>query len=166
MWNTVSSFTFRSYDINPSYYDPISEVNLSGDSLNGHFNPLQTSSPVSNPKTPTDLVHIKNTTIQNKTLKPHSSYTSSSNQKRKSNLHILTITLRSIINKRSEFHALLEYTKPDVNCATESWLKGVHPGKTPSVDAVMDSEVFPLTTGPTAMIGGLWEVYLYSYTKT
>ena len=39
------------YEINPSYYDPISE-NLSGDALNGHFNLLQTSSPVSNPKTP------------------------------------------------------------------------------------------------------------------
>ena len=50
--SNVSSFTFRSYEINPSYFDPISEVNLSGDSLNGHFNPLQTSSPVSNPKTP------------------------------------------------------------------------------------------------------------------
>ena len=32
---------------------------------------------------------------------------------------------------------------PDVICATESGLNGVHPGKTPSVDAVRNSEVFP-----------------------
>jgi len=68
----------------------------------------------------------------------------------------LTINLRSVIGKRSEFHTLLEYTKPDVICAKESWLKGVHPGKTTAVDAVRDSEVFPPTAGPTAMIGDSW----------
>ena len=171
----VWSFTFRSCEINPSYYDPISEVNLSGDSLNGQFNPLQTSSPVSNPKTPSPNQKQQNFHHAKQNPKTSdSSYTSSSNQKRKSNLRILTINLRSIIDKRSEFHSLLEYTKPDVICATESWLKGVHPGKTPSVDAVWDSEVSlpppppppPPTTGPTAIIKGLLEeVYLSSYMK-
>ena len=35
-----------------SYYDPISEENLSTDSFSGPFNPLQTSSPITTPKSP------------------------------------------------------------------------------------------------------------------
>ena len=95
-------------------------------------------------------------------------YNSSSNWKRKSNLGILTINLRSIIGKQSEFHTLLEYTKPDVICAMESWLKGVHPGKTPTVDAVSvrDSEVLPPTAGPTTMIGDSWRGSICAHSCT
>ena len=93
----VLSFTFSSYEINPSYYDPISEVNFSGDSLNGHFIPLQTSSPVSNPKTPSPNQKEKYHHAKQNPKTSDSSFTSSTNQKRKSNLHILTIDLRSII---------------------------------------------------------------------
>ena len=33
--------------------------------------------------------------------------------------------------------------KPDVVCCTESWLHGVQPGKSPTVEATCDAEMFP-----------------------
>ena len=35
------------------------------------------------------------------------------------------------------------YLKPDIICATESWLKGVKPGVNPTKDAIKSSEIFP-----------------------
>ncbi|CAC5376108.1 unnamed protein product [Mytilus coruscus] len=37
----------------------------------------------------------------------------------------------------------VNYTKPDIICGTESWLKGVKPGKNPTQGAIKSSEVFP-----------------------
>jgi hypothetical protein len=37
----------------------------------------------------------------------------------------------------------MNYTKPDIFIGTESWLKGVKPGKDPTTDAIKSSEVFP-----------------------
>jgi hypothetical protein len=34
-------------------------------------------------------------------------------------------------------------TKPHIFIGTESWLKGVKPGKDPTTDAIKSSEVFP-----------------------
>ena len=45
--------------------------------------------------------------------------------------------------KTAELQALLEYTKPDIVCGTESWLYGVKPGITHSKDAIRSSEIFP-----------------------
>jgi hypothetical protein len=47
----------------------------------------------------------------------------------------------------------MNYTKPDIFIGTESWLKGVKPGKDPTTDAIKSSEVFPIqligtTEGP------------------
>ena len=33
--------------------------------------------------------------------------------------------------------------KPDLICGTESWLKGIRPGKEPSKNAIKSSEIFP-----------------------
>ena len=47
----------------------------------------------------------------------------------KKNLRILTVNCRSIRDKNAEFHVALNYTKPDIVLGTESWLKGIKPGK-------------------------------------
>ena len=61
----------------------------------------------------------------------------------KRNLRIMTLNCRSINDKTSEFAAAVNYIKPDIICGTESWLKGVKPGKNPTKDAIKSSEVFP-----------------------
>ena len=55
----------------------------------------------------------------------------------------MTLNCRSINDKTSEFAAAVNYIKPDIICGTESWLKGVKPGKNPTKDAIKSSEVFP-----------------------
>jgi hypothetical protein len=48
------------------------------------------------------------------------------------NLRIMTMNCRSIRDKKSEFAALVNYAKPDIIIGTESWLKGIKPGKPPT----------------------------------
>ena len=47
---------------------------------------------------------------------------------KKENLRIMTINCRRIFDKKAEFAAVTDYVKPDLVCATESWLSGVEPG--------------------------------------
>jgi hypothetical protein len=54
----------------------------------------------------------------------------------------MTLNCRSIKDKKTEFEMAVHYLKPDMICGTESWLKGVKPGKT-SNDAIKSSEIFP-----------------------
>ena len=54
----------------------------------------------------------------------------------------MTVNCRSIKDKRAEFETALHYLKPDIICATESWLKGVKPGVNPTKDAKKSSEIF------------------------
>ena len=56
---------------------------------------------------------------------------------------IMTVNCRSIKDKRAEFETTLHYLKPDIICATESWLKGVKPGVNLIKDAIKSSEIFP-----------------------
>ncbi|WAR07916.1 hypothetical protein MAR_017874, partial [Mya arenaria] len=60
-----------------------------------------------------------------------------------SNLRLLTVNCCSVRANRSEFNAALEYIKPDLICGTESWLKGVKPGKDPDKITIKSSEIFP-----------------------
>ena len=55
----------------------------------------------------------------------------------------MTVNCCSIREHRSEFTAALDYVKPDLICGTESWLKGVKPGKEPAKNAIKTSEIFP-----------------------
>ena len=55
----------------------------------------------------------------------------------------MNINAQSIRGKVSEFAVLLNYTKPDIVCCTESWLDGKKPGSNPTLSAIKDSEVFP-----------------------
>ena len=38
---------------------------------------------------------------------------------------------------------MLQYTKPDIVCGTESWLGGIKPDKSPDTDHIKSSEIFP-----------------------
>ena len=37
----------------------------------------------------------------------------------------------------------INYIKPDIICGTESWLKGIHPGKPTPPNAINNAEIFP-----------------------
>jgi len=56
----------------------------------------------------------------------------------------MTINCRSIKDKREEFQTAVHYLKPDIVCGTESWLKGIKPGRNPTKDAIKSSEISPL----------------------
>ena len=58
------------------------------------------------------------------------------------NLRVMTVNCRSLFEKQSEFKALIDYVKPDIVCGTESWLRGVNPGKPPRPDLIKTSKVF------------------------
>ena len=55
----------------------------------------------------------------------------------------MNINCRSVKENNSEFKAAVDYVKPDIICGTESLLKGVKPGKSPTNDAIKNSEIFP-----------------------
>jgi hypothetical protein len=55
----------------------------------------------------------------------------------------MTVNCRSVVNTKAELTACINYTKPDIICGTESWLKGIQPGKPTRKDAIKSSEVFP-----------------------
>jgi hypothetical protein len=108
--------------------------------LNYITNSIQTSSPKQTNK-------HRSTSVNNRSHGTnHSSHTQSSevyNLPAKQNLCILNINCRRIRDKKSELEAVVNYTKPDIICETESWLKGVKPGKNPTKDAIKSSEIFP-----------------------
>ena len=62
---------------------------------------------------------------------------------KKTNLRLLTVNCCRIHQHKSEFTAALDYVKPDLICGTESWLKGVKPGKEPAKNTIKTSEIFP-----------------------
>ena len=59
------------------------------------------------------------------------------------NLRILNVNFQSLRNKRAEFLTALQYTKPDIVFGTETWLRGVKPGKSTTQNAIGTSELFP-----------------------
>jgi len=44
---------------------------------------------------------------------------------------------------KSEFKTADNYIKPDIICGTESWLRGIKPGKPHDTNAIKNSEIFP-----------------------
>ena len=137
---------FELYTTN--FFTPLSGTETSVDTLNSTipFSPLHTSSPhrkrescahsSSSPGHDTQSVNTSsiNDTNQNSNLDilPN-----------KTNLRLLTVNCSSIREHRSEFIAALDYVKPDLICGTESWLRGIQPGKEPSKNAIKSIEVFP-----------------------
>ncbi|CAG2218649.1 unnamed protein product [Mytilus edulis] len=45
--------------------------------------------------------------------------------------------------KKNKIRAAVEYVKPDLICGTESWLKGIKPGRDPEKNCIKSCEVFP-----------------------
>ena len=56
---------------------------------------------------------------------------------------MLNVNCGKILNKISEFHAALQYIKPDIVFGTESWLSGIKPDKNPQPGHIANSEIFP-----------------------
>jgi len=62
---------------------------------------------------------------------------------KKTNFRILNINCQSAFAKKQELSTVLQYVKPDIVCGTESWLRGIKPGKNPTQDHIKSAEVFP-----------------------
>ncbi|CAG2233662.1 unnamed protein product [Mytilus edulis] len=133
----VSTFTFHSYELNTSnYYDPLTHNSTFESITSNAFSPLKASSPKGNNS-------MNNNTSKSNKSKNRTNSSNVFNIPKKQNLRILTLNCRSIKDKTSEFSAAVNYIKPDIICGTESWLKGEHPGKNPTKDAIKSSEFFP-----------------------
>ncbi|CAG2252899.1 unnamed protein product [Mytilus edulis] len=125
------------YELNTSnYYDPLTHNSTFESITSNAFSPLKASSPKGNNS-------INNNTSKSNKSKNRTNSSNVFNIPKKQNLRILTLNCRSIKDKTSEFSAAVNYIKPDIICGTESWLKGEHPGKNPTKDAIKSSEVFP-----------------------
>ena len=55
----------------------------------------------------------------------------------------MNINCQGVRSKTQELATVLEYTKPDIICGTESWLNGIKPGKSPTSDHIKSAEIFP-----------------------
>ena len=134
----VTSFTYHTYELDSSnYYEPLTYPESIMDSFTSTtaFNPIKTSSP----KSHQNLSGIPSRhSSTNETTGP-----AMYNISNKKNLRILTVNCRSIRDKNVEFHVTLNYTKPDIVLGTESWLKGIKPGKNATKDAIKSCENFP-----------------------
>ena len=142
------TFTFNSFEISCyNSFAPLAQAKSAHEishksidsvsELTDVFLPGCTSSPKSNPSL----------TRPSKISSKSSHHSTKSNEvfdlPKKSNLRILNMNCQSIRRKRTELHTSLEYIKPDIVCATETWLRGINPGKQPSTDTISSSEIFP-----------------------
>lgn len=150
---SLFSFTCRRYEISP-----ISGYNLSADSFNGPSG--HSVQPVLSltPKHPAPTSEGRN---QNRI--PVRSKT----KKDKRNLWILNISCSSICDKTAEFAAILDYMKPDLVCGTESWLRGIKPGRAATHNAIKSMRSFQQAILHLEMPEAHWkEVCLYYHMKT
>ena len=146
------SFTFRSYSINNSsnFYSPLQNSDISIDSFHSgqNFSPYQMSSPkdvFTQSPTPAQVPPNKNKTHATSTFQTpprqspgHHKRTSRNSSNiydlpKKDSLRVLNINCQSVVRKRAELAALIDYVKPDVVCGTESWLQ----------TDIQSSEIFP-----------------------
>ncbi|XP_053403025.1 uncharacterized protein LOC128558204 [Mercenaria mercenaria] len=141
----IDSFTFNSFELHTSnIFTPLFDTDTTLDSVSSScFSPLHASSPHTfttrrrHRPSSTDSTHTNYTPSTSTTSMEHGF------PRNQSNLRLLTVNCCSIRTNRSEFAAALDYIKPDLICGTESWLKGVKPGKDPDKNAIKSSEVFP-----------------------
>ena len=146
----VDSFTFNSYELyTTNFFSPLSGTDCSIDTLNSTapFSPLHTSSPHRKKDfTKTTSISDQNSrNVNTNSMNEQNQTTETSNLDlpNKSNLRLLTVNCCSIREHKSEFTAALDYVKPDLICGTESWLRGIQPGKEPSKSAIKTCEIFP-----------------------
>lgn len=142
---------FNSYEIS-SYnsFVPLAHADerSSIDSLSSSepFSPLHTSSPQKRPPTYQQTSKTKDR-LENSQHRNNTRSTSNDSSvfslPAKSNLRVLNVNCGKILNKISEFHAALQYIKPDIVFGTESWLSGIKPDKNPQPGHIANSEIFP-----------------------
>ena len=135
------SFTFRSYELeNQNYFQPLRSISsVSSVSSSNPFSPQKASTP--------------NTSFTTPSPKPKGTHKNPSHTRscsssvfelpQKSNLRLMNVNCQGLKSKTQEFATVLQYTKPDIICGTESWLGGVKPGKSPDADHIKSSEIFP-----------------------
>ena len=116
------------------------------DSLNSSspFSPLHASSPSNQKPIRASRLSTRSDTASSVS---NGSRTNSYNHmnnlpQKQSNFRLLTVNCCSIREHKQEFVAALDYVKPDIICGTESWLKGVKPGREPSKGAIKTCEIF------------------------
>ena len=135
----IDCFTFRSLELYTSnVYNPLSYIDESIDSVSSSasFRPLHTSSPSDKNSSSTRKSRLSSSDS-------HTNVSSLYDVSAKRNFRIMNVNCRSVRSNNSEFQTALNYIKPDVVFGTESWLRGVKPGKPDSADAIKSSEVFP-----------------------
>ena len=135
----IDCFTFRSLELYTSnVYNPLSYIDESIDSVSSSasFRPLHTSSPMDKNSSSTGKSRLSSSDS-------HTNVSSLYDVSAKRNFRIMNVNCQSVRSNNSEFQTALNYIKPDVVFGTESWLRGVKPGKPDSADAIKSSEVFP-----------------------
>lgn len=144
----VDSFTYRSFELyTTNMFLPLSHIDDTMESIKSTcaFSPLHTSSPRNKSNNNTKEARNSSTpNIRNRSKRDNSNSTTNIfSVPNKLNLRIMTMNCRSIRDKKSEFAALVNYAKPDIIIGTESWLKGIKPGKPPTESAIKSAEIFP-----------------------
>ena len=138
------SFTYRSYELDCSNsFLPLQQMS-SIESLTSpvRFAPIHTSSPKISSRFKLNSTNKSNRSAsQSPTTKSNNS--SLFDVDKKTNLRILNVNCQSISSKKQELEAVLHYVKPDIVCGTESWLRGIKPGRVPTHDHIKSAEVFP-----------------------
>ena len=126
---------------------PLSHIDDTMESIKSTcaFSPLHTSSPRNKSNNNTKEVRNSSTpNIRNGSNRDNSNSTTNIfSVPNKLNLRTMTMNCRSIRDKKSEFAALVNYAKPDIIIGTESWLKGIKPGKPPTESAIKSAVNFP-----------------------
>ena len=129
------SFTFNSFELScHNSFAPLRQyTSITSPSSTDPFSSKHTSSP----NHPTCDSHKSyNRSIPFERSTQHTPPTSTPRSKchvfdlpKKMNLRILNVNFQSLKNKRAEFLTALQYTTPDIVFGTETWLRGVKPGK-------------------------------------
>jgi len=146
----VDSFTFNSYELTTTnFFTPLSNLDSTFEYVTSAcFSPIHTNSP-------------RSTTNNSRQQQPHISYDTdqlpqqgkilSNMSHEECQFRLLTINCCGLRTNRSEFQAAVEYVKPDGICGTESWLKGVKPGKDPEKNAIKTSKYSQIIIQQTEM---------------
>lgn len=133
----VDSFTYHSFELKSSNsFSVLSDLNQD---CNLTLPPFDESA--------SDLPQHTSTPKSHHTTSKHSTDNCSEGSiglclPQKSNLRLMTVNCRSIIDKTAEFATVVQYIKPDIIVGTESWLKGVKPGSPPSQNCINSCEIF------------------------
>ena len=134
-----------------NFFTLLSGTEYSIDTLNSTtpFSPLHTSSPHQKRKPrvkSTSSTDYTTNSVNSSSINASDQTTETSNLNslpNKAHLRLLTVNCCNIREHKSEFIAALDYVKPDLICGTESWLRGIQPGKEPSKSAIKTCEIFP-----------------------